>query len=151
MLDVMYIHVCVRAFMWSCNPTDREAVQQLESRVRSGRTSCGEKASFPRSLGHIKSVSVYLPKSVSVRQLLCIRPSKLDCLFSAMETLLLHAGGRFIFIIHCHFLLISYSIFKNLELVCEGFNTHEGPGNDCKLLQKRIQKPCCSTNHCKKS
>ena len=59
-----------------------------------------------------------------------VRPSKLDCLFSAMETLLLHAGGRFIFIIHCHFLLISYSIFKNLELVCEGFNTHDGPGND---------------------
>ena len=80
-----------------------------------------------------------------------VRPSKLECLFSAMETLLLHAGGRFIFIIHCHFLLISYSIFKNLELVCEGFNTHDGPGNDCKLLQKGIQKPCCSTNHCKKS
>ena len=37
-----------------------------------------------------------------------------------METLLLHAGGRFIFIIHCHFLLISYSIFKNLEFVCDG-------------------------------
>ena len=32
------------------------------------------------------------------------RPSKLDCLFSAMAILLLHAGGRFIFIIHCHFL-----------------------------------------------
>ena len=83
-----------------------------------------------------------------------IKPSKLDCLFSAKETLLLHAGGRFIFIIHCHFLLISYSIFKNLELVCEGhvvFNKHDGPGNDCKLLQKRIQKLCWSTNHCKKS
>ena len=33
-----------------------------------------------------------------------IRPSKLDCLFSTMAILLLHAGMWFIFIIHYHFL-----------------------------------------------
>ena len=39
-----------------------------------------------------------------VTSVIDIRPSKLDCLFSAMAILLLHAGGQFIFIIHCHFL-----------------------------------------------
>ena len=76
-----------------------------------------------------------LPLCCVEKRTLSIRPSKLDCLFSAMESLLLHAGGRVIFIIHCHFLLISYSIFKNLELVCEGFNTHDGPGNDCSYYR----------------
>ena len=40
----------------------------------------------------------------SYKHLLCtkLRPSKLDCLFSAMAILLLHAGGWFIFIIHVH-------------------------------------------------
>jgi len=43
-----------------------------------------------------------------------MRQSKLDCLFSTTAILLLHVGRWFIFIIHCHFLLLN---FENLKLV----------------------------------
>ena len=42
-----------------------------------------------------------------------MRQSKLDCLFSTIAILLLHVGRWFVFIIHCHFLLLN---FENLEL-----------------------------------
>lgn len=48
----MYIFVFV--FKLSCCPADREAVQQLDGRVRSERTSCGEKVSLSHSLGCTK-------------------------------------------------------------------------------------------------
>ena len=50
----MRIYVLVFVFKLSCCPADREAVQQLDGRVRSERTSCGEKVSLSHSLGCTK-------------------------------------------------------------------------------------------------